>query len=651
MKYSSAQVTHQKYRPDIDGLRAVAILSVICFHAFPKIIPSGFIGVDIFFVISGYLISTILFGSLEQDTFSIFEFYERRICRIFPALIAVMFMCIVAGWYILFVDEYRQICKHILSSSVFIQNITLWKESGYFDTIADTKPMLHLWSLAIEEQFYIFWPLLLAFIWKRRINFLYITVILAIISFVSNIYFSITAPVADFYSPISRFWELMIGGILAYLQLHRPELIRNHKNIQSVFGFSLLAIGLIIINKERSFPGWWALLPTIGTFFIISAGATAWLNKNILSSRLCVWCGLISYPLYLWHWPLLSFATIVWPSPGYKLKIVILSLALILSVATYLYIEKRFRTAKEKFKPTMQLLSWMSLVIIAGLIVKHNNFEPRLHAIKNLNLKNEWDFIKSINNDINSNCDSFFNLGKDRNHVTLFIGDSQLAQYAERISVYQLNDTDSNGALFALGGGCPPIPNVYSDDQICKNCWENRDKAFSVAFNDNVSTVVLGGSWNWYFLSEAGYYFLDQVGNKLKLNSTLGIEKAFAALSVTLSKLKNSNKMVYLLLGNPINSAQSPYIYSKRIGNFRQPDRYVVLDESQKQLRLRLLDLATGAGVSVIDPYLTLCNNDKCERISETGIAVYKDSSHFNPDWAIEHTDYIDISLKRSLTN
>lgn len=180
-------LTHPKYRPDIDGLRAIAILSVVGFHAFPDWVKGGFIGVDIFFVISGYLISTIIFDSLEHNRFSFVEFYSHRIKRIFPALLLVLISCFIFGWFTLLADEYKQLGKHIAGGAGFVSNFIFWNESGYFDNAAQTKPLLHLWSLGIEEQFYIIWPWLLWFTWKKRLNFLTITIAVAIISFGLNI--------------------------------------------------------------------------------------------------------------------------------------------------------------------------------------------------------------------------------------------------------------------------------------------------------------------------------------------------------------------------------------------------------------------------------------------------------------------------------
>ncbi len=340
----TADLTHPKYRSDIDGLRAIAVLSVVCYHAFPKILFSGFIGVDIFFVISGYLISSIIFSNLENNSFSFVIFYARRIKRIFPALLIVLVSTFIFGWLTLYPEEYEQLCKHIAGGAGFVANFVLWNESGYFDNAEIKKPLLHLWSLAIEEQFYIIWPLLLAFIWKKKWSFVVATATIAVISFTFNIFLISNYPVADFYCPISRFWELMVGGLLAYINLHRPQLNSKFVNAQSSVGVFLLFIGLIIINDEQKFPGWYGLLPVFGTFFMISAGPKAWFNKIILSNKIFVWFGLISYPLYLWHWPLLSFAHILTESyPSRVLRTIAVVISIFLAWLTFELIEKPIR--------------------------------------------------------------------------------------------------------------------------------------------------------------------------------------------------------------------------------------------------------------------------------------------------------------------
>jgi peptidoglycan/LPS O-acetylase OafA/YrhL len=388
VQIKSASLDHPKYRADIDGLRAIAVLSVVGFHAFPGWVRGGFIGVDIFFVISGFLISTIIIGSLKRNAFSFIEFYSRRIKRIFPALALVLLACFTFGWFALLADEYKQLGKHIAGGAGFLSNFILWKESGYFDNAADTKPLLHLWSLGIEEQFYIVWPLLLFVAWKSRLNLPAIIVVLAVISAALNIRDVQGDIVAAFYSPQTRFWELLAGSILAYITLDRKNDVSGRKfeepvstagapareplgialrDLQSVFAAALIAAGLFLITREDKFPGWWAMLPVGGTVLIISAGPQAWLNRTILSQRVVVWFGLISYPLYLWHWPLLSFTRIVEAElPSRETRIGIILLSVLLAWLTYRFIEKPFRFARHTIPKTFFLLALMVAVGGAG---------------------------------------------------------------------------------------------------------------------------------------------------------------------------------------------------------------------------------------------------------------------------------------------
>jgi len=387
----SGHLTHPKYRADIDGMRAVAVLSVVGFHAFPSLAKSGFIGVDIFFVISGFLISTIIFGNLERDSFSFAEFYIRRIKRIFPALLLVLFASMALGWFVLMPDEYKQLGKHVAGGAGFISNFVLWYESGYFDNSAETKPLLHLWTLGIEEQFYIVWPLILWLAWKLRLNLLAIAIAIAATSFALNVSEIRSDAVAVFYSPQTRFWELMAGSILAYITLHKQnklsrialgtdswlgKIIRAQtpepsgakwQDFQSLLGVALIVIGLLVITKERQFPGWWAVFPTLGAVLLISAGTQAWINRVVLSNRVLVWFGLISFPFYLWHWPLLSFARIVEiGTPSREVRIVAVAISIVLAWLTYRLIEKPIRFGKHGKVKTILLLILMVVIGFMG---------------------------------------------------------------------------------------------------------------------------------------------------------------------------------------------------------------------------------------------------------------------------------------------
>ena len=369
---SSDTSIHPRYRADIDGLRAVAVLAVVGYHAFPERVPGGFVGVDIFFVISGFLISMILLAGLEQQTFSFTDFYSRRIRRIFPALFVTLVAVLAFGWVALQPGEFRQLGKHALAGSGFAVNFTLWDESGYFDAAAEAKPLLHLWSLGIEEQFYIVWPLALWLTSRAGVSFLIPIAGIGGASFLANVMTVQARPVDAFYFPHTRFWELMIGSALAYAALRSRQprrWTRPTVNAVSGTGLGLIAVSLAAVNTSSAFPGWWALLPTTGAALLIQAGPQAWVNRVILSARPVVWIGLISYPLYLWHWPLLSYARIlvnpegsadIDPSRGVRISLVLAALAL--SWLTYSALERPIRTGHHGGAKAAGLVTAMVLV-------------------------------------------------------------------------------------------------------------------------------------------------------------------------------------------------------------------------------------------------------------------------------------------------
>lgn len=375
-----AALSHPTYRADIDGLRAIAVLAVVFFHAFPNWFAGGFIGVDVFFVISGYLISTIILENIEKGSFSFVEFYARRIRRIFPALILVLVASLLFGWFALLTEEFRQLSKHAAAGAGFVSNFVLWNEAGYFDNAAETKPLLHLWSLGIEEQFYIVWPMVVWLAWKSRAPLFSIILLGILISFALNMNGIHHDAVATFYSPQTRVWELLCGSLLAWLKLHperlpvRLQLALNHVRASwvSYTGLLLLLCGFVLIDKESGFPGAWALLPVLGTMLIIMASQQAWLNRTILSHRVMVWFGLISFPLYLWHWPLLSFSRIVeGEALSLKVRVMAILLGVLLAWLTYRFIERPLRFGKNLGRKTLCLMVLMAVLGGLSLYVYH----------------------------------------------------------------------------------------------------------------------------------------------------------------------------------------------------------------------------------------------------------------------------------------
>lgn len=308
--------------------------------------------------------------SLERGAFSFGEFYERRIRRIFPALVVVLAATFAIGWFLLLAEEYKQLGRHIAGGAGFISNLLLWQDSGYFDATADARPLLHLWSLGVEEQFYIAWPILLALAWKRRVSPLILTAAIAIASFCLNLWVVGGDPVGAFYSPLSRIWELLLGAALACMSLRKPAgpakaaaISAAGRELAAAAGFALIAASLFVVNKDRSFPGWWALMPALGATLSIAAGPGAAVNRAVLAHPWLAWVGLVSYPLYLWHWPLLSFAGMSAPPEHlHQAKVAVVAASLALAWVTYRAIERPIR-----FGPRRRITVVALCVLMAGI--------------------------------------------------------------------------------------------------------------------------------------------------------------------------------------------------------------------------------------------------------------------------------------------
>ena len=355
-------MTHPSYRPDIDGLRAIAVLSVVGFHAFG--IQAGFIGVDIFFVISGFLITRILMQAFESNSFSLTQFYAHRVKRILPALLLVIIATYAMGWFIMLPEDFKSLGYHITSSLGFFQNVTLWMESGYFDASSETKPLLHLWSLAIEEQFYLVYPFVLWILVRLRLPVLGALLIASALSFGLNVDWISSNPSSTFFLPFTRLWELLVGGALAYLSLKSyggKLLAFARSTLPGCAGAMLIVGACVLLDKNKHFPGWWAAAPVVGAVLIIFSDPASWFNRRVLSSRPLVYIGLITYPLYLWHWPLLTFARLAESqTPPWQTRVLAVLLSVFLAWVTYVVIERpvRFRAPS---KPAVAVLLLLSL--------------------------------------------------------------------------------------------------------------------------------------------------------------------------------------------------------------------------------------------------------------------------------------------------
>jgi len=296
-----------RYRSDVDGLRALAIVAVVLFHAGFSVVPGGFVGVDVFFVISGFLITGLITDELRQGEFSFWQFYARRVRRIFPALFAMLAAVLLAGYFILTPDEYQTLGASAAYSSAFMANVYFWLHTSYFDQYANTMPLLHLWSIGVEEQFYLIWPLFMVLVWRyvrlsqsaALVALACATILLAILCVVWTGIDSKSA----FYLPFTRLWEFALGAsLLALPVIHQPRFA----DALSALGALAIVLAALTFNASLDYPGYYSLLPCAGAAAVIAAGERSLVGR-LLSLGPSVLLGKISYSLYLWHWPIIVF--------------------------------------------------------------------------------------------------------------------------------------------------------------------------------------------------------------------------------------------------------------------------------------------------------------------------------------------------------
>ena len=650
------------YRADVDGLRGIAVLSVVGFHTFPSWFTGGFIGVDIFFVISGFLISSILFSSLESRTFSFMEFYARRIRRIFPALVVVLGVTSVYGWFSLTETEYGQLRRQVAAGAAFVSNFALWSESGYFDKAANTKPLLHLWSLGIEEQFYIVWPLLLGLVWWGKGSFLKITLLVAIASFAWNVVTLRGDGIAAFYSPLSRCWELMMGGILAHRTLKaRP--LPVPPDLLSALGVVLIVAALFLVDVTKAFPGWWALLPTMGAMLIISAGSTAWINKRLLSGRVLVWIGLISYPLYLWHWPILTFVQIHeggTPDAGVRGAAVLLGF--VLAWLTFELLEKPIRLHDNPRAAAAVLCVLMLFVGCLGYTA--------LEQIDSPGRKTEMATAESAKAEAGKTAkrsaasgahpsDFKYDWGNGYRYATCFLDAEQGASTFAPICSGPAPGRDRKRPLVALWGdshaaalypglehfsrirgydiaqftatGCPPILDFTIDRvRVCKDI---NLYAFSKIRDLRPDVVILAGHWLLYDGTK-GWNALDH-----------------SKIVSTVEQLRRSSPSKVVLFGHlpAFGSAQAKI--GAQVFRTNEVDRtYKNFNKRSASIDNEIGRLAKELDVDFVSPIDLLCNESGClvSTSREKLVPLAWDYSHLTADGAVL---LIDLAVKRMRLN
>lgn len=640
-----------QYRADIDGLRAIAILSVLFFHAYPDslFIRGGFVGVDIFFVISGYLISSIIFRGLEHNTFSFFDFYARRIRRIFPAVAIVLLGSIVAGFFLLTSYEFEDLVRETPYAAFFAENWRLYTSTGgYWDTATELRPLMHFWSLGVEEQYYVFYPLLCAVLWKIGSRRLLACLIFAfIVSFGLCLYDSANDSIRAFYSLHSRFWELLAGGILAYIEIKWPnykkgwfgvtDLNQSFDNAVACIGGLFIVCSILLLSQSGDFPGWKALFPVLGTVLLIGAGNKTVIN-SLLANKCFVFIGLISYPLYLWHWPLISIArnNLSGVLPTGTLMVAILVLGFVLAYLTYILIERPMRSRRATWQMCL-VLALVLLVLTVGLktlIRKSEAVSSYVHSgLPDVLQPVFYEASKSSKTD--SDCENKFGKG---NSVCKKLSDSPKALLwgdSHNYTLWNYLDRENlQPDIYLVGSPALVIfENTYrfKDGKPDIESFEITNRIWrKLSTSPEITTVVLRGFWSSY-LSVGG--LLSEKYPKLD-----GTALEQQLWKDTFAKLAKLGKSVILVLDNidveynPLNK----YFLPRRISLQRKENvddvyvSYAEINSSHLATREFLKNEALRwSNVTVLDSWTELCDFKGCY-LAKNGVPYYKDDDHLS---------------------
>jgi peptidoglycan/LPS O-acetylase OafA/YrhL len=660
-----------KYRREIDGLRAVAVLPVIFFHAGFQAFSGGFVGVDVFFVISGYLITTIILADKDKGTFSLVTFYERRARRILPALFFIMFCCVPFAWLWLMPDHLIDFSKSLIAVSCFASNILFWTESGYFATAAELKPLLHTWSLAVEEQYYILFPLFLILVWKLRKRWIFGSLmVLAVTSLALSQWGAYNEPEATFYLLPARVWELAIGALIAIYFLYKKQhidLLTSKKSVNEAFGMLgivLILYSIFTFDKGTPFPSFYALIPTIGTGLIIVFSNPQTFVGRLLGTKPMVGIGLISYSAYLWHQPLFVFTRHrSFTEPSVTLLLTLSTLSILLAYLSWRYVEIPFRnkdTFSRKRIFSFAVVGSVSFVAI-GLAGQFDNGwsgripESTLIAAEQAKEKNPnrelWqrrgpDFFKSPSSYIATD---------NKETYAYLIGDSHAGALAEEFK--KALDATEIGFMASTHRACIPITGVYRSENNRNNeCIEHNNSNYSyIESNENIQYVILAARWT---LNLEGERFNNgeggiEFGKKPKLNlieegekkNYTGEElqkKIITRYIDSVKELLKTGKSIILVYPIPEAGWNVPDYITKASFFERTPlEKISPVYGSTSHIKFKQRNKAAIEALDNIGDYHNLfrvipekvfCSNDVEGRciVQSNGVILYKDDDHLS---------------------
>lgn len=626
------------YRKEVDGLRAIAVVSVILYHAGLEAVSGGFVGVDIFFVISGYLITSIIMKDLEAERFSIGNFYERRFRRILPALIFIELLCIPIAVLWLPTARLEEFANSLVAVSFFSSNILFWQESGYFGLDIPEKPLIHTWSLAIEEQYYLFFPLLMVFFWKldKKKSLVVMIVSIAVVSFIVAEWASRNHPTANFYLIPSRAWELFIGSLTAIYLNKQAVSDRSINEVPAVFGLLLIMYSIVYFDKSTPFPGSYALVPTLGTALIILFATQKTSLNKLLSMKVLVGIGLVSYSAYLWHQPLFAFARVKsFDAPETSVFLMLSVVSVAMAYFSWRYVESPFRNKnflKQKSVFMLSIISSLFIAIIGVLIHLYSEkiSESYLTVPRHMSTKECLEVsLKSYP----ENC----LIGASRNHErpidVILWGDS----YADALAFSlrkKLEDSSLKG-LALIKHSCPSIMGVIRKEPIrlgsdfSDKCHEYSRNSVNEIVASDARIVVLTSSYRYYF------------NNKNQLDAPVLVSESSESSAIknlveTIDVIIKSGKKVVLVLPHAYRGKDEfkkylkmLYFHGSEAASF--PIDNTASDEIVNGIMKQLSFYDFNESLQLIHPNDILCPGGvECYAMSVDKQLLLSDGSHFS---------------------
>ncbi|WGF86652.1 acyltransferase family protein [Marinivivus vitaminiproducens] len=639
------------YRADIDGLRAIAVLSVVLFHVGFETLGGGFVGVDIFFVISGYLITKIITGELDKGEFSIVRFYERRARRILPALFAMMAVITLLTTVMLIPSTYEAFGESVVAASLSLSNVLFWLRTGYFDPDTSRIPLLHTWSLGVEEQFYLAFPLFLMIV-RRHSSWSWAAMMLPV--FALSLVFSIvqvrTAPEAAFYLPFARIWELMVGSLLAVQAV--PALQRRSLNEGlSALGLAMLLIAIFGYSEDMTFPGDGALLPCLGAGLLIysnASGPTA--VGRLLSCRPMVFIGLISYSLYLWHWPIIVLAKSVilqrdlTTSEALSLLVVIAAI----SIVSWRFVERPFRHATFGFSRGAIFRGaavGTACFVAFGLTASFTKGIPDRFAFSPLALRSA--LAATDTNPLRAKCDSR-SIEDVRDGDVCRIGDDEavpsFAVIGDSFGDAMIPGVDAaaerggDAGLILTRSGCNPLLGIWQKTRACRPFMDAVGEL--ITKSPEIRTVLVIGRWTriaegtrFGFVEMADAFITDDQTQQPGYQEN---RRVFQRAIERMDTMFEGRRLVFVAYF-PEQHVHVPQAALVDILAGGVPDEGVsrsVYDERQSFVRRAFSDMATRLDFSVLDIGRLLCDAREC-RATENGVPLYADDNHLNRTTAI----------------